>query len=87
MDTKVIIIDNVIKTQIYTKRKKFPVHWTSNVPIKYKRNAVKGGLHRTKKIATDYNVETKRIFAKYISAGVPKKFVKNIKMLVKKNPL
>ena len=30
-----------IKTEVYRKANKFPVHWKSQIPKRYKRNAIK----------------------------------------------
>ena len=41
---------------MYNKTKKLPVHWTSEIPVRYKYNAIIGELHRAKKIATNFNI-------------------------------
>ena len=51
LDTENICTSQGIKTQVYNKAKKRPVHWFSKVPFKYKRNAITGELHRPKRIA------------------------------------
>ena len=71
------IIRPRIKTQVYNKAKKLPVHWSSKVPFKYKRNAITGKLHRAKRITSDFDEETKRIRSKYTGAGYPKHVVEN----------
>ena len=45
--------------------KEFAVHWTSKIPVRYKRNAVICELHRAKKIASKFDIEIKRIINKY----------------------
>ena len=55
--------------------KKLPVHWTSKIPMRYKRNAIIGELHRTKKIASNFDIEIKRIITKYAAARFPNRFV------------
>ena len=59
-DTEIIRTDQGIKTQVYNKAKKLPVHWSSKVLCIYRRNAVTGELHRTKRIASDFDKETKK---------------------------
>ena len=59
--TEILCTNQGIKTQIYNKAKKLPVHWSSKTPFKYKRNAITGELHRTRSIASDFDKETKRI--------------------------
>ena len=39
LDTCIFRNDQGIKPQFYNKAKKLPVHWSSKVPFKYKRNA------------------------------------------------
>ena len=58
--------------------KKLPVHWTSNIPVRYKRKAIIGELHRAKKIASNFDIEIKRIVNKYTAAGFPTRFVLSI---------
>ena len=53
------------------------MHYSSKVPCKYKRNAITGELHRAKKIALDYDKETKRIRSKYTYTGYPKHLIEN----------
>ena len=55
--------------------KKLPVHWTSKIPVRYKRNTVIGELHRAKKTASNFDIEIKRIVNKYTAAGFPSRFV------------
>ena len=54
LDTKAIRIDNVIKTNVHIKNRKFAVHFTSKIPTKYNRNAIIDELRRAKKISTDF---------------------------------
>ena len=59
------------------KVKKLPVHWSSKVPFKYKRNAITGEPHRAKIIASDFDEETKRIRSKYTDARYPKHVIES----------
>ena len=76
-DTEIIRTDQGIKTKVYNKAKKLPVHWSSKVSFKYKRNAITGELHRAKRIASDFDEEKKRIRSKYAEAGYPKHVTEN----------
>ena len=78
LDTEIFRENNTIKTQVYTKSKKFPVHWSSKIPTKYKRNAITGELHRAKKIATDFDLELRKIRQKYLNAGFPIKVINDV---------
>ena len=53
------------------------MHWSLKVPYKYKRNAITGELHRAKRIASNFDDETKRIRSKYKDAGYPKHVIEN----------
>ena len=77
LDTEIIRTNQGIKTQVYNKAKKLPVHWSSKVPYKYKRNAITGKLRRAKRIASNFDDETKRIRSKYKDAGYPKHVIQN----------
>ena len=61
--------------QVFRKSLKLPVHWSSKIPVRYKRNAITGELHPAKRIASDFNKELKRIRQKYRNAGFPLKFI------------
>ena len=69
LDTEIIRSNGKITTQMYNKMKKLPIHWTSKIPVRYKRNAAIGALHRTKKIASNFDIEIKCIVNKYTAAG------------------
>ena len=58
--------------------KKLPVYWTSKIPVRYKRNAITGELHRGKKIASNFDIEIKKVVTKYTAAGFPSRFVRSI---------
>ena len=46
--------------------------------MRYKCNAIVGELHRAKKIASNFDIEIKRIVNKYTVAGFPTRFVRSI---------
>ena len=50
LDTDLVRENGEITTQVFSKPRKLPVHWSSKIPIRYKRNAVTRKLHRTKRI-------------------------------------
>ena len=54
--------------QVFSKSTKLPVHRSSKIPVRYKRNAITGELNRVKQIAPDFNKELKRIRQKYRNA-------------------
>ena len=56
LDTEIILSNGKISTQVYNKMKKLALHWTSKIPVRYKRNAIIGELHRAKKIALTWRL-------------------------------
>ena len=78
LDTEIIRSNSKIATQVYNKMKRHPVHWTSKIPVRYKLNAIIGELHRAKKIASNFDIEIKRIVNKHTAAGFPSRFVRSI---------
>ena len=77
LDTKLRLEEGSYKTSVNRNRKK-PMHWSSKVPKKIKRNIITNDLHRAKKISSDFREEIKEIGQKYESAGYPKKYVDSI---------
>ena len=64
LDTEIIRKNNTISIQVFIKLTKFPVQWSFKTPTTYKQNAITNELHRTKKIATDFDKELRRIKTK-----------------------
>ena len=58
--------------------KKLLVHWTSKIPVRYKRKAIIGELHRAMKIASNFDIEIKCIVKTYTAAVFPSRFVLSI---------
>ena len=79
LDTRLIVKeDGSCETRVYRKPNKLPPHWVSKTPIRYKRNAITGDLHRSQKISGDYQQEVKLIKHKYVNAGFPQRFVSSV---------
>ena len=78
LDTEIVIHNSAIITKVYTRSNKFPVRWSSNIPLRYKRNAIARELHRANKIASNFSNETKRIKIKYLQAGFPIHVIKDV---------
>ena len=55
-----------------------PVHWTSKVPKRYKRNAINGDLNRSYQISMNFDHEKEIIREKYHLAGFPTRFVNSV---------
>ena len=56
-DTQLVNLNGRIETKVYRKQNKLPNPWSSNIPKRYKRNAINGDLHHAKQIATDFEKE------------------------------
>ena len=78
LDTEIVRHNSAIITKVYTRSNKFPVRWSSKIPLRYKRNAIAGELHKANKIASNFSNETKRIKIKYLQAGFPIHVIKDV---------
>ena len=78
LDTSILSTDGIISTKVFTKKNKLPTPWSSNTPKRYKRNAIKGELHRASKIASSFDTEVLRIKKKFLSAGFPIRFINSV---------
>ena len=61
LDTKIIREINTISTEAFTKLTKFPVHWSSNIPINHKQKSITSELHRAEKLTTNFEKKIRRI--------------------------
>ena len=60
LDTEIVRHNSAIATKVYSRSKKFPLHWSSKIPLKYKRNTITGELHRANKTAPNFSSKMKR---------------------------
>ena len=44
LDTRILLESDIIKTEVYRKANTFLVHWKSQIPKRYKTNAINGDL-------------------------------------------
>ncbi|XP_066926368.1 uncharacterized protein [Clytia hemisphaerica] len=78
LDTSISRLPNgTAKFKVVNKETKLPFHWSSKVPLQYKRSVIKGELSRAYRIATSFKDELVRIRSKYSNAGYPEKFVES----------
>ena len=75
LDTAFTYGNDGFDCKVYKKPGKLPTHWTSEVPMKWKRNCITGALHRAKNISTNLDRDIKEIKTTFLNAGYPKKFV------------
>ena len=78
LDTRRLLENDIIKTEVYRKANKFPVHWESQIPKRYKRNAINGHLHRSWRISSNFYHEKNQIRSKFSSARYPMRFVNSV---------
>ena len=67
LDTHLHNKDGTYVTKVYRKEEKMPAHWSSQIPKRYKRNSIKGDLHRAKKISSNFKEEINSLGIKYKS--------------------
>ena len=57
---------------------KLPFHWTSPVPINYKKNVIIGDLHNVKNLSSNFEQEVRIIRNKYIKSGYSFRFINSV---------
>ena len=77
MTLKLNALTKEFRRKFIIKQKRFPVHWSSKIPFKYKRNAIAGELYRAKRVTSDFDQETKKLKTKYIDAENLKHVIEN----------
>ena len=90
LDTQINRSNGTTSFSVVNKDTKLPFHWSSKVPIQYKRSVTKEELSQASRIATSFEFEVKRIKKKYQNAGYPKRFIeKQIESFtgIKKEPI
>ena len=61
LDTELHFTGNSFSTSVFKKPGKLLVHWLSQVPKNWKKNAILASLHRAKRIASNWESEVKKI--------------------------
>ena len=70
--------EGVVTTQVYRKENKKTVPWVSKIPKRYKRNTISWDLHRSRRIASNFDIEVRAVKAKYNKAGYPRRFIESV---------
>ena len=78
LDTQLVNLNGKIETKVCRKPTKLPVPWSSNIPKSYKRNALNGDLHRSKRIATDFEKKIIEIKKKFLVASFPSRLINSV---------
>ena len=69
--------EGVVTTQIYQKENKKDVTCVSKITKRYKQNIISGDLHRSRKIASNFDIEIRTIKAKYNKAAYRRQFMES----------
>ena len=75
LDTKIVYSNDVITTEVKRNEGKLPVHWSSKVPKRYKRNAIISDLNRATRTASFPADEIPKIKQKFLNADYPGRFI------------
>ena len=78
LDTKIVYSNDVLTTEVNRNERKLPVHWSSKVPKRYKRNAIVSDLNRATRIASFPADEIPKIKQKFLNADYPHKFINSV---------
>ena len=70
--------NDVITTEVERNERNLPVHWSSKVPKRYKRNAIISDLNRATHIASFPVDEIPKIKQKFLNAGYPYIFINSV---------
>ena len=76
-DVRVDLFSNST-TSIHRKPNKMATHWSSQIPKRYKRNAINGDLNRSYRIGMDFDLEKQMIRTKFKNAGFPTRFTESV---------
>ena len=77
LDTKLEMKDGEYQTKV-SRNRKLPMHWSSKVPKKFKRNVINNDLDRASKISSNLEYEKEEIRKKYKNADFPKRYVESV---------
>ncbi|XP_066920538.1 uncharacterized protein [Clytia hemisphaerica] len=70
--------DNSYETSVHRKETKVPTHWSSKVPKKYKRNAIRSDLSRAYRISSNFHREKEIIHEKFKKVDFPVPFINSV---------
>ena len=78
LDAKIVYSNGVIATEVKRNDRKLPVHWSSKVSKRYKRNAIISNLNRATRIANFPVDEIPKIKQKFLNADCPYRFINSV---------
>ena len=80
LDTELHVTGTSFSTSVFRKPGKLPVHWSSQVPRNWKKNAIITLLHRAKRIASSWESEVSKIKEIFSKAAYPMWFINKLLM-------
>ena len=78
LDTKIIQENGIVTTEVKRKDRKLPVHWTSRIPKRCKRNSITSDLNRALRISSCFNNKISKIRQKFLNADYPLRFINSV---------
>ena len=77
-DNQLINVEGKYITKDYRKKSKIPIHWSSEIPKRYKRNTTTTDLHWAGNIASNMKEEIQTIRKKFVTADYPRPFANSV---------
>ena len=78
LDTKIIQENSIATTEVNLEDRKLPVHWTSRIPKRYKRNSITSDLNRALRISSYLNDKISKMRQKLLNADYPLWFINSV---------
>lgn len=79
LDTNIDVnVNEKVRTSVHRKPNKMATHWSSQIPKRYKRNAINGDLNRSYRIGMNFEFEKQVIRTKFKNAGFPTRFTESV---------
>ena len=70
LDTKIVFSNDVITTGLKRSKRKLPVHWSSKVPKRYKRNAINSDLNKATRIISFQQMRYRKLNKTFLTRTV-----------------
>ena len=78
LDTKIVYSNDSIATEVKCNERKLPVHWSSEVAKRYKRNVIIGNLNRATGIASFAADEIPKMKQIFLHTEYPHRFINSV---------
>ena len=74
LDTQLINAEGKYITKVHRKESEIPIHCSSKIPKRYKRNTITTDLHRAENVASNMKEKIQIIRKRFIKADYPRPF-------------